>query len=190
MKKTNLIIGLILILVLLPLKQNAMSITGGVFYGLRSINNSDIKDVYGNGNVYIPHLSIVVWKGLFFGASYEGGYSRTGKIGIYEEDASLDITGFDFYIGYEFKTKYVTPYIKVGGASFSYKQTISSSYIGDIKVNENKMTISFCGGIKFYPLKNVFLAAEVKYIPLKVKPYEDEVDLSGFRILGGIGFSF
>ena len=177
-------------LVLLPLKQNAMSITGGVFYGLRTINNSDIKEVYGSGYVYIPHLSIVVWKGLFFGASYEGGYSRTGKIGIYDEDASLNITGFDFYIGYELKTKYVTPYIKVGGASFSYKQTISSPYIGDIKVKENKMTISISGGIKLYPQRNVFFAAEFKYIPLKVKPYDVEVDLSGLRILGGIGFSF
>jgi len=52
------------------------------------------------------------------------------------------------------------------------------------------MTFSISGGIKFYPQKNVFLAVEFKYIPLKVQPYDVEVDLSGMRILGGIGFSF
>jgi len=39
-------------------------------------------------------------------------------------------------------------------------------------------------------VENFFLAGEVKYIPLKVKPYEDEVDLSGIRCSGGIGYTF
>ena len=46
------------------------------------------------------------------------------------------------------------------------------------------------GGLKFYPLENLFVAAEVRYIPLKVKPYEYEVDLGGIRYLAGLGFRF
>jgi hypothetical protein len=59
--------------------------------------------------------------------------------------------------------------------------------------DKTKSTFFVAGGLKVYPmknLKNLYLSAELKYVPLKVKPYEDEVDLGGLRLMGGVGFSF
>jgi hypothetical protein len=35
---------------------------------------------------------------------------------------------------------------------------------------------------------HIFL--EAKYVPLKVKPFDEEVDLSGLRLALGAGYSF
>jgi opacity protein-like surface antigen len=123
------------------------------------------------------------------GAGYEGGYSKAGKIGIYQEPSTLKVNGFEVYIGYALKIGSFSPYIKIGCGSYSYKQTIDSPYLSDFRVDGNKSTFSGSGGIKFYPIKNIFLAIEVRYVPLKVKPLEEEVDLGGMRFLGGVGFS-
>ena len=42
----------------------------------------------------------------------------------------------------------------------------------------------FAGGVKFYPIKGVYLAGEAKFIQLNVKPFEDEppVNLGGLRL--------
>jgi hypothetical protein len=39
-------------------------------------------------------------------------------------------------------------------------------------------------------LKSLFLAAEIKCVPLKGKPLTDEVDLGGMRLAAGIGYTF
>jgi len=160
----------------------------GAFYGTRQTVDSDIKSVYGNGMIYFPFLALT-WKGVILGAGYEGGYSKTGKIGIYQEASRLTVNGFELYIGYAAKISRFFPYIKIGYGSYSYKQTIDSPYISDVRVDGSKSTVTGSGGIKFYPIKNIFLAIEVRYVPLKVKPLEEEVDLSGMRFQGGVGFS-
>jgi len=177
-------------LILFPIVQYASDFNMGIFLGPRIMSDSDIKDVYGNGMVYYPFVEINVWEGVYIGGGYEGGYSKNGKIGLYSESTTLKVTGMELFIGYQFKIKMISPYINVGFGSFSYKQTIDSPYVGDYKVDNKKTTMTVCGGIKFYLIKNFFLAGEVKYIPLKVKPYEHEVDLSGLRCSGGIGYTF
>jgi len=57
-------------------------------------------------------------------------------------------------------------------------------------VDATKSTFFVAGGLKIYPMKNVYISAEVKYVPLKVKPIDDEVDLGGLRLMGGLGFTF
>jgi hypothetical protein len=42
-------------------------------------------------------------------------------------------------------------------------------------------------GVKFFPISTSFLVGEVKYVYLRVKPYEDRVDLSGLRLSAGFG---
>jgi hypothetical protein len=56
-------------------------------------------------------------------------------------------------------------------------------------VDGTKSTFSGSAGIKFYPIKTLFLVIEARYVPLKVKPLEEEVDLGGLRLEGGIGFT-
>lgn len=187
MKKIVLIVTF---LILFAVEQYPVDINLGLFYGQRTVNDSDIRNTYGNGSVYFPFVALNIWKGITIGGGYEGGYSRDGEIGVYKESTSLRVTGAEFFIGYKLRTKIISPYLKIGYGSFSYKQTIDSPYLGEYKVDHKKTTMTVGGGLKFYPLKNLFLAAEIKYVPLKVKPYEYEVDLGGMRYLAGIGFTF
>jgi hypothetical protein len=47
------------------------------------------------------------------------------------------------------------------------------------------------GGLSFFLLSNsLCLNAEFKHVPLKVKPFDIEVDLSGIRFMVGIGYRF
>jgi opacity protein-like surface antigen len=160
----------------------------GGFYGTWQVVDSDIKNVYGNGMVYFPFLA-VTWKGIMLGAGYEGGYSKSGKIGLYQDPTTLKVNGFEVFVGYAFRIKFLAPYFRVGYGSYSYKQTIDSPYLSDFKVDGTKSTYTGSVGIKFIPIKNLFLAIEARYVPLKVKPLEEEVDLSGLRFEGGIGFT-
>ncbi|GAI56629.1 unnamed protein product, partial [marine sediment metagenome] len=45
-------------------------------------------------------------------------------------------------------------------------------------------------GLNIYLIKGFFFIAEVKHVPLKVKPFDIEKDLSGLRYLLGLGFEF
>ena len=127
---------------------------------------------------------------LIVGVAYERGYSKEGKIGIYGESASLEVTGFEAFLGYQFKIDKFYPYLKIGCGRFSYKQSIDSPYATDYKVDHKKSTWTAGVGLKIYPVKYLFISGEFKYIPLEVKPFEEVVDLGGIRYLVGIGFTF
>ena len=188
MKRTALV--LILLVALGGVAMATIRFEVGALGGTRTVNSADIKAVYGNGMVYFPYLAVHVWKGLFFGAGYEGGYSRKGMIGIYEEPTTLRVAGFEAFVGYEIGAGSVSPYIKAGYARYSYKQTIESPFVGDQAVNANTWTPTLGGGLKISLSPNFFMAGEVRFVPLKVKPYEDEVDLSGMRYTAGFGLKF
>ena len=187
MKKIILAISL---LILSSPAQYASDFEAGGDFGIRTANDSQIRDTYRNGIFFFPYLAFNFWRGLFVGAGYEGGFSRKAIIGLYEESSSLKVSGIEFFIGYELKIKFFSPYLRIGYGSFAYKQTIDSPYVKEYKVDAKKSTLTLDGGIKLYPVKYLFLAAEVKYLPLKVKPYEEEVDLGGLRYGGRVGFTF
>jgi len=180
------IILFIILLGLLTWGLQAVDLDLGLFFGTRSVKDSQVKEVYGNGSVYFPYAAVGLWKGLFVGLGYEGGYDRDGKIGLYQEDANLKVTGLEFFAGYRFDLGKVSPYLKLGLGSYTYTQTVS----GKAKPDEKKSGLVLAGGVRFYPIKGLFLAAEIKYVPLKVKPLDIEVDLSGMRLAAGIGYTF
>jgi len=178
----------IICFLLLPVAVYAIDFSFGFQAGLRTVSDSAIKDVYGNGTCFFPYAAVNIFKGFTIGAGYELGYSRSGTIGLYEEKTTLKVTGIQAFVGFQFPLSVVRPYIFVGYGSFSYTQTVDSPAAQT--VDATKSTFFAAGGIKFYPVKNVYIAAEAKYVPLKVKPIEDEVDLSGLRLTGGLGFTF
>lgn len=183
MKRT----ALLLILLGLPAWcLQAVDLDIGLMYGSRSVKDADVKEVYGNGSAFFPYASIGFWKGLFAGIGYEGGYDRAGKIGLYQEDSSLKVTGLELFAGYRFDLGKVSPYVKLGLGNYSYAQSVS----GAPKFDENKSALTLAGGARYYPVKGLFLAGEVKYVPLKVRPLTEEVDLGGLRLAAGIGYSF
>jgi len=180
--------ALIMAFLILPTAVYAIDFSFGFHAGMRTVSDSDIKTVYGNGLCYFPYAAVNVFKGFTIGGGYEFGYSREGTIGIYNEATTLKVTGIQAFVGYQYSISVVTPYVFVGFGSFSYKQTVESPAAQT--VDATKSTFFVAGGIKVYPMKNIYISAEVKYVPLKVKPYEDEVDLGGLRLMGGLGFTF
>ncbi|UCF57930.1 MAG: hypothetical protein JSW15_05635 [Deltaproteobacteria bacterium] len=162
----------------------------GINFGLRTVADSQIRDVYGNGTVYFPYLRASLWKGLSVGAGYEGGYSRDGKIGLYQEETTLKVSGWEVFVSYDFRVERLTPYVLLGYGSYSYEQTINSEYLAGYKVDSRKSSVVAAAGVRLHAIGGLFLGVEAKYVPLKVKPYEEEVDLSGLRFSAAIGYSF
>jgi len=161
----------------------------GLSFGLRTLNNSELKDIYGQGTNFFPSVSLI-WKGLMIGGGYEAGFKKDGLLGIYQEPAELTVKGGEIFAGYQLRLKNIAPYIKVGVGFYSYKQVVDSEYVSDYPVDGNKTGLIVAGGLKYFPLKKLFISAEVKYGGLKVKPYDIEVDLGGLRLNGGLGLSF
>jgi len=161
----------------------------GLSFGLRTLNNSELKDIYGQGTNFFPSVSLI-WKGLMIGGGYEAGFKKDGLLGIYQEPAELTVKGGEIFAGYQLRLKNIAPYIKVGVGFYSYKQVVDSEYVSDYPVDGNKTGLIVAGGLKYFPLKKLFISAEVKYGGLKVKPYDTEVDLGGLRLNGGLGLSF
>jgi len=162
----------------------------GALAGTRSVNSDAIREVYGTGMIYYPFAAVHPWKGLFFGAGYEGAAARSGAIGIYEEATTLKLTGFEFFAGYEIPIGRIVPYVKAGYAVYSYRQSIDSPYIEENQVSASKSTFSLGAGLKAFMSDSFFLAAEFRVVPLKVTPFSDEVDLGGARYAAGIGLRF
>lgn len=160
----------------------------GITYGGRSVSDNQIKDEYGSGTVYFPYVALNIWKGLTIGAGYEGGYKKDGTLGIYNEKATIKVTGVEFFVAYQLKLKKFVPYVKLGYGSYSYKQTVESQFVDD--VDDKKSTITLSGGFKYYIIKGFYAGGELRYVPLKVKPVDIEVDLSGLRFSIGIGYTF
>ncbi|MCU0237290.1 MAG: porin family protein [Acidobacteria bacterium] len=183
MKKTILFL---LLLGTLAWGLPAVDLDLGLFFGTRSVKDAQIREVYGNGTAYFPCVAVNFWKGLFVGLGYEGGFDREGKIGLYQEETSLKVSGLEFFAGYRFDLGKVSPYLKLGLGNYSYEQVVS----GQARVDEKKSALTLAAGARFYPLKGLFLAAEIKCVPLKVKPMDIEVDLGGMRLAAGIGYTF
>ena len=96
----------------------------------------------------------------------------------------------EFLVGYEYRVKRWALFAKTGIGLYFYKQTVQDEYVKDYEVDQSQATIVLKGGLKLYPWKFLFLALELKYVPLKVKPYDYEVDLGGMRYLVGFGVTF
>jgi hypothetical protein len=186
---SKIFLALVLFIILLPNIQHAFSLDLYCLYGLRTVNNSDLKRVYGNGQVYYPAISADLWHGLSIGVGYEGGYSRDGYIGIYEEFTNLKIMGVEVFAGYQLDLRKMALFARAGYGFYSYKQHIDNPAL-PYRIDDKKSTIVFAGGLKIFLYRKVFLVTEIKYVPLKVKPVEDIVDLGGIRCLGGIGIRF
>ena len=179
-----------LLLLLVSTLSFAFTIQAGAFYGLRKVNDAKIKAAYKDGEVYFPSLEVQAWKGITLSFGYEGGYGGTALLGAYNSRAELSVSGLEFLVGYEYRIHSFGFYAKTGYGLYFYKQTVQDDFAKDYPVDLSQSTIVFKGGLKLYPGKSLFLAFEVKYVPLTVKPYDYEVDLGGMRYLLGLGVSF
>jgi hypothetical protein len=62
--------------------------------------------------------------------------------------------------------------------------------VQDYRINRFAPAGVIAAGLRVYPWRFLFFSADVKYVILPVKPYDQSVDLSGIRLGGGLGFAF
>lgn len=156
----------------------------------RTVRSSAVRDVYGNGFVALPSLAVRVRGGLAVGLSYELGYDRSGKIGLYEEAARLSVHGWEMFLRWDATGRPVAPYLKAGLGRFRYEQDITSAAPLSERAEGRKTAPLFGAGARVRLSERLSGRAEVHYVPLKVKPFDVEVDLGGWRIGFGLDFAF
>lgn len=189
MKKYILFISLVLFSVQ---AGRASWFTLGLNAGFRNLNDVSLGEIYGDGYVYEPYVRYSFAGAFGLELSYEGGYKRTGQVGAFQEDSTLSVTGFQMSGIVRvpiLRIRRVSTYFKVGIAYYSYKQDIDSPFVRQ-KVDHTKWTSVIGVGMSLSLFRGLFLTAEFKSVPLRVKPFEINVDLGGTRILFGIGYNF
>lgn len=189
MKKSVILISLVFLSVQVG---SAAWFTLGLNAGYRYLDDLTLGDIYGDGYIYEPYIRYSFPRLLTLELSYEGGYKRTGPVGLFQEDSTLSVTGFQLTGVVPvpiLRIRRVSTYFKIGIAYYFYKQDIDSEFVRQ-QVDHSKWTTVIGGGMNLYLFRGLFLTAEVKSIPLRVKPFDINVDLGGIRILFGIGYQF
>lgn len=166
--------------------------TLGLNAGYRNLDDLALGEIYGDGYVYEPYIRYSFAGSYSLELSYEGGYKRSGPVGLFQEDSTLSITGFQLTGIVRvpvLRIRNVSTYFKIGIAYYFYKQDINSEFVRQ-QVDHNKWTTVIGAGMSLHLFRGLFLTAEVKSIPLKVKPFDINVNLGGMRILFGMGYHF
>jgi len=189
---------------MMGLSLTAVSLDLGLSYGSRTLADGEYKDLFGNGNVFCPELSINVFKGLTIGALLESGYSKNGEITAQSDlfKTSMKVNGFEVFAGYTLDLDRFHPFVRIGLGSYSYEQTFEfpSSYPAEVKqtygsFKETKGVVSVGGGLKVDLVGGLYLGGQLRYVPMKltITPAASEakdIDLGGLRALVTVGYRF
>ncbi len=181
MRKLFALLSLLVFSLALPALQLQLGVKGGA----RTVFDPDIRDVYGNGYTIFPHIDMALSERLYLSAGYEVSLWKEAQIGIFQEKTTLRVDGLHLLAHYRLKGGKLQPYLCAGLAYLHYKQTVESEYA--LEVDDHKLSFLVGAGVSYSLNQLLFLSGEVRYVPLKVKPYDEEVDLGGFRFLAGIG---
>ncbi len=168
----------------------SMTLTGGVGLGLGMVSNSDLNETYGNGFVYNTYISFGIAGQFSLGIGYEGGYKKDGDVGIFDDVATLEISGFQLFAEYKFKSEKLVPYLKLGYGYYTVKNSFTSEEMGKYEFSEKGSGIILGGGISFPLSKSFFITGEVDYLFLEVKPFINSVNSGGIRLLAGLAVKF
>jgi hypothetical protein len=188
MKKSVILIFLIPLCVQIG---NAKWFTIGLNAGYRYLDDPALGEIYGDGYIFEPYIRYSLGM-LSLELSYEGGYKRSGPVGLFQENSTLNVTGLQLSGVVPIpilRIRNLSTYFKIGIAYYFYKQDIDSEFVRQ-QVDHTKWTTVIGGGMSLRLLRGLFLTAEVKSIPLRVRPFDINVNLGGMRILFGIGYQF
>lgn len=175
----------ILCMAFLSVFSYALDLEIGIDLGLRNMFDRDIRDVYGGTEfVYCPYVSARITDCFSLGCAYEGSLVSRGTIGMYEEEATLKMSGFELFLGYHLKLKKWIPYARLGLGFYHYSQEVESEYGQEI--DDTKTAFNLAAGVQYRLSDRVTAQAGLKYVPLTVAPLDVEVDLGGVRVTLGI----
>lgn len=158
-------------------------------YGIRQVNDVNIKEIYGNGHVFLPAVRVSVFPNFSIQAAYEGGYKKSGMVGLYQNESTLQISGLEISTILWYRFSSFKPYIQLGGGYYFYRQDVDNDFVR-FQVDHKKVGFILGGGLDIDLYKGLFFSLGIKYVQLEVQPFDVPVDLSGIRILGGIGWGF
>jgi hypothetical protein len=189
--RKRLIKGMIFLILIGCVVQTSQAIQVGIGlnYGLRQVQDEIIKVTYGDGYVYVPYLRLIPFRNIGIEIAYEGGYKKNGMVGLYDEDSTLSVMGLEFSGILFLPLHTFVGYVKLGMGYYTYKQDIESDFTR-LTVDHSKWTTFIAGGINLRVFDRLYISAEVKSVPLVVRPFDTEVNLGGIRFLAGIGYSF
>lgn len=183
---------LLCLLFLSPQAGEAVQFSLGLNAGYRFLNDVSLGEIYGDGYVYEPYIRYNPSFLYSLELSYEGGYKKSAPIGLFQEDSTLSVSGLQLsgIVGVPLlRIRNVRTYFKIGIGYYFYKQDIDSGFVRH-KVDHKKWTTVIGAGMNVNFFRGLYLSAEVKSVPLKVRPFDINVDLGGLRILFGVGYQF
>ncbi len=180
-------LGALLLVFFMAVTGLATEINLGANLGYRQLKDPKLGEIYGDGFVYDLLARYFPVERYGIELSYEGGYKRDALIGLYQENSTLTVGGIQLAGVFRYPVGKFAPYFKFGAGYFAYKQNIESEFVR-LKVDHHKWTTVVGLGATVDVFAGLFLTAEVKYVPLKVQPFDIPVDLGGMRYLGGLGF--
>jgi hypothetical protein len=183
-------IFVLIILILAAAQAGQAKIQLGMRFGRRTVFDEAIRDTYGSGSVYLPFLRLTSRRSpLGLEIAYEGGYKKSANIGLFDEVGTLRLWGVEAAAFLTRRFGPVVPYVKLGIGYYAYSQEIESEFVR-LPVDHKQQKLLVGGGVDVLLPGGLFLSGEFKYVPLKVAPHGVPVDLSGYRILVGMGIGF
>ena len=156
-------------------------------FGSRQINDANLKEIYGNGYVIIPSLRVSIFPNFSIEAAYEGGYKKSGLVGLYQDESTLRISGLEVSGIFWYRFSEFKPYIQLGAGYYFYRQDVDNEFVR-YQVDHKNLGFILGGGLDIDLYKGLFFSIGAKYVQLEVRPFDMDVDLSGIRILAGIGW--
>ena len=164
--------------------------TGGLGFGLGTVSDGDLSDAYGSGFVFSPYLSYGITDCIAVGIGYEGGYKKDGTVGMFEDHAELKISGFSIFAEYRFKSRKLTPYLKLGYGYYTVSNQFEDDGMKKYGFSEKGSGAVLGGGVR-YPLGgNLLITGGLEYLMLSVKPFDESVNSGGLRLLAGFALKF
>jgi hypothetical protein len=146
-----------------------------VRFGVFSPSAGIFKTVYGRGPVFGGEFRLHAKGGLYLSLAGES-FKKTGKLTVTREKTTMTILPVDAMAVFHALSGSVMPYVGIGGSACRYTE---ENIIG--KIGKWGLGGAVCGGVTVRR-RSLGLDARLKYSSVKVKPFEDRVDLGGLTL--------
>ena len=142
------------------------------------------ESIYGGGFTYGTEIDIVLWKKIDLWAS---GYffSKQGELTFTKDPTDLKIFPIEWGLRYRFLSKRINLYAGIGLGYVSLKE---SNFIGDVSTRNMGWNLGLGGFVTLF--QNLILDVFVRYSWCIVNPASIKVNIGGYDIGMGIGYSF